>query len=76
MASRRLLALEAVTVGLAVRNGLLAGGFPIRLDVEVDEQEEVAGEQPAAEECCTLSAGASAHIRQVGPVSCGEVGVR
>lgn len=64
-----------VAVGLAVRNGFLASRLPVRLNVEVDEQEEVTREQSAAEKGSALGAGAGAHVRQVRPVRGDEVRV-
>jgi hypothetical protein len=46
-------------------NGGLADGLLVRLDVEVDEEEEVACEERAAEERSTLSSGAGALGREV-----------
>lgn len=56
---------------LAARSrGLLVGA-----NVEVDEEEEVAGEESATEESSTLSAGAATERGEVGPVSSAEVRV-
>lgn len=43
--------------------------------VEVNEEQEVAGEETAAKESSTLGTSALADVREVGPVSEGKVGV-
>ena len=64
-------------VGLAVRDRLLAGGLlPVRRDVELDEQEEVAREQCTAKHRCVLRSGTRTQSRQVREVVGGVVRVR
>lgn len=43
--------------------------------VEVDEEQEVTGEETAAKESSTLGTGALANVGEVGPVGVGKVGV-
>ena len=47
----------------------------VGLDVKVDEEEEVAGEDAAAKERCAFGAGAGTHRRHMRPVGRGEVRV-
>ena len=53
------------TVCLAVRHSLLANRFLVGLDVELDEEAQVAGEQQAAKDRSVLRSGARP---QRGPV--------
>lgn len=69
---------QDVNSRMAVGGGLLAAlgrGLFVGADVEVDKEEEVAREESATEESSTLSAGAAAHAREVGPVGSAEVRV-
>ena len=63
-------------VCLPVRDGLLAGGLLVRLDVELDEQAQVAREQQAAEHRSLLRPGARAEAGPVREVAGGVVRVR
>ena len=63
------------TVCLAVRHSLLANRFLVRLDVKLDEQEQVARKERASEHRSLLCSGTAAQRREVGEVVGGIVGV-
>ena len=52
-------------VCLPVRDGLLARGLLVRLDVELDEQAQVAREQQTAKDRCALRSGARSQGGEV-----------
>jgi len=51
-----------VTVGSSISEGIFGGGLLVRLEVEVDEQEEIAGQKEASEECRRFRASTVADI--------------
>lgn len=56
-----------MSISLAVSNTIWCFGsrFLVRLEVEIDEKPQVAGKQPAAQQCSTLLACAVTEVREV-----------
>ncbi len=56
-----------MSINMAVGNAtwLFRSGFLIRLEVEIDEKPQVAGEQTAAKQCGVLFACAVAEVREM-----------
>ena len=55
--------------------GLDGSRLPVGVDVEVDEQSEVAREQCTAENCSTFRSSAISDVGEAGSVGGGKVGV-